>query len=293
MPRSMTGFGAGSAAGGGVRVEVEARSVNARALKVSLRAPPGLSAHEADLESLVRRSTARGTVTLTVRIESTDPGKAIRVRPEVVEGAVRALAPLRKRGLVAGTLSMDAVPLLPGALESKSDEPLRPAEWRAVKRAAERALAALHMMRAREAAHLVREFRRVLARMRRSLDVVRRRAPAVAAEQRDKLRARVDALLRDAGVKLDDASLAREVALLADRSDVSEELARLAAHVREFGGYLSRDGAIGRTLEFLAQEMLREANTIGSKSADVAVTRAVIALKSDIDRLKEQVANLE
>jgi len=293
MPRSMTGFGAGSAAGGGVRVEVEARSVNARSLKVGFRAPPGLAAHEADLEALVRRSMARGSVTLTVRIERTDPGESIRVRREVVEGAVRALAPLRKRGLVTGSLSMDAVPLLPGAIESKSDAPLRPAEWRAVKRAAEKALAALDAMRAREAAHLVREFRRVLARMGRSLEALRRRAPAVAAEQRDRLRARVDALLRDAGVKLDDAALAREVALLADRCDVSEELARLDAHVREFGGYLARDGEIGRTLDFLAQEMLREANTIGSKSADVAVTRAVIALKSDIDRLKEQVANLE
>jgi len=293
MPRSMTGYGAAAGRGGGARVEVEARSVNARSLKVAFRGPGALAAHETDLEALVRKVVARGSVSLGVRLERTDPGHAVRVRPEVVEGAARALAPLRKRGLIQGAFSADAVAGLPGAIESGADEALAPAEWRAVREAARKALERLDGMRRREAVHLVRGLRQALARMRRALQSIGKRAPVVVEEQRAKLRQRVDALLRGSGATLDEATLAREVALLADRSDVTEEVTRLGAHLAEFGGYLERDGEIGRTLDFLAQEMLREANTIGSKSGDVAIARAVIELKSDIDRLKEQVANLE
>ena len=139
----------------------------------------------------------------------------------------------------------------------------------------------------------MRNLRTIVDRMRKTLGRIRRRQPQVVREYQTKLKDRLDTLLEGSGAVLDDATLAREVALLADRCDITEEITRLAAHFDECDGYLGRDGEVGRTLEFLGQEMLREANTIGSKSADVDLARDVIALKGDIDRLKEQVANLE
>jgi uncharacterized protein (TIGR00255 family) len=170
---------------------------------------------------------------------------------------------------------------------------LRPADWRVVKGAVDAALNNLDAMRDREAVHLVKDLRKIIARMRKALARVKRRAPAVATENEKKLRERVDALLEPYDAKIDDATLAREIAVLADRADVTEETVRLAAHLDEFVTYVEKGAEIGRTLDFLTQEMLREVNTIGSKSGDVEITRAVIELKSDVDRLKEQSANLE
>ncbi|MGQ0613708.1 MAG: YicC/YloC family endoribonuclease [Planctomycetaceae bacterium] len=293
MPRSMTGYGSARAEGGGIAAWVEARSVNSRSLKIALKTPPSLLPHEADLEALARGAAARGSLTLFVRIEQTGPAGTLCLRAGIIEAASRALEALRKKGVVEGKLSADAAAQLPGALEAAADEPLPPAGWNAVRSAASKALAALDAMRRREGTRLARDLRRILGSMGKSLASVRKRAPAVPGEQRDRLRQRVEALLAGTGAALDAASLAREVALLADRSDVTEELARLESHLQEFGSKLVAEGEVGRSLEFLSQEILRESNTIGSKSADLAITRAVIALKSDADRLKEQAANFE
>ncbi|MFQ5843503.1 MAG: YicC/YloC family endoribonuclease [Planctomycetota bacterium] len=293
MPRSMTGYGAARNGGGPLSVEAEARSVNGRSLKISVRAPPLLAPHEADLEGLVRRAVSRGSVTLSVRVERLEPGESVRLRPEVVEDVVRGLEPLRRRGRIEGALSADAVPHLPGALEPVRQDPLRPAEWREVKRTAQDALGSLNTMREREAVHLARELARILQRVRKNVAQVERRTPTVVRHLHRRMRERVEALLAETGVRVDDATLLREVALLADRADVTEEIARLRAHVEEFERYLGRSGGVGRTLDFLTQEMLREANTIGSKNVDIPTARAVVALKSEIERLKEQAANLE
>ena len=235
----------------------------------------------------------RGSVSLFLRVSFLRPQDAIRLHPEVIEGVARALEPLRQKGLIEGGLSADAVASIPGALEPTTDEGLRPADWRVVKEALARALDGLDEMRVREATHLVKDLGAIVRRMKKTLATVRRRAPAVVVEQQARIRERVDTLLADRGISIDDATLAREIALLADRSDVNEEITRIDAHLAEVGRYLGQEGEVGRTLEFLSQEILRETNTIGSKSADVEVARAVISLKSDVDRLKEQVANLE
>lgn len=293
MPRSMTGYGAARAAGRRVAAEAEARSVNARSLKVSLRTPPALGPHESDIEGLVRAHCRRGTVNVSVRLTLVDPVGAVRLHPEVIAALALQLEPLRRKGLVTGTLTADAVAAIPGAIEATAEEPLGPADWKVVREAIEGALAAMDAMRRREGARLGRELKGVLKRLSSTVTAIIRRAPAVAAEQQARLRDRINALLQGTGASLDEATLAREVAVLADRSDVTEEIARLQAHIAEFASCLGKEEEIGRTLDFLSQEMLREANTIGSKSADVELARAVISLKSDIDRLKEQVANFE
>ncbi|MDH3591065.1 MAG: YicC family protein [Planctomycetota bacterium] len=289
----MTGYGAAQSAGKRVAVEVEVRSVNARALKLSLRTPSTLAPRETELDGLVRKTIRRGSITLFVRLQFLVASDLVRVRTDVVAGFAKALKQLRKEGLVSGELTPDGLANVPGALESGAEEPLRPADWKIVTTATQAALRALDEMRRREATHLVKELRAITTRMRKNLAHVRKRAPLVVKEHQKKLKERVDQLLEAQGVNLDPSTLAREVALLADRSDIAEELTRLAAHLDEFDGYLSGSGDVGRTLDFLCQELLRETNTIGSKSGDVAMAKHVIALKSDVDRLKEQVANLE
>jgi len=293
MPRSMTGYGASHAAGTRVRAEVEIRAVNGRALKISMRAPALLAPRESELEAAVRKVVRRGSLVIYVRLQFVRSEDLVRVRPEVVEGFAKAIERLRKQGLVEGPLTVEALASVPGALEGGAEDPLRPADWRVVKQALAEALEALDTMREREARHLVRNLRSIVDRMRKTLGRIRRRQPTVVREYQAKLKERLDMLLAASGATLDDATLAREVALYADRCDITEEITRLAAHLDECDGYLGRDGEVGRTLEFLGQELLREANTIGSKSADVDLAKDVIALKGDIDRLKEQVANLE
>lgn len=289
----MTGYGAGSASGARLAVEVEARSVNARSLKINLRSPTLLVPHEPELETLVRKRVRRGTLTLFVRVDLLRPQDTIRIRRSIVEGLAHSLEPLRKQGLIEGKLSADALAGIPGALETGPEDALRPADWRVVKSAALQALDALDEMREREATHLVKELLAIARRMHKTLDAVKRRAPNVSRDHQTRLRERLDALLSETENHIDEVTLAREVAVLADRADITEEITRLAAHLEEFEKYVARGGEIGRTLDFLCQEMLREINTIGSKSGDVAITRNVIALKSEVDRLKEQAANLE
>lgn len=293
MPRSMTGYGASHAAGTRIRADVEIRAVNGRALKITVRAPALLAPHESDLDALVRKVVRRGSLVVYVKLQFVRSDDLVRIRPEVVEGFAKAVQRLRKQGLVEGPITVEALTSVPGALEGGAEDPLRPADWRVIKQALGEALEALDTMRRREARHLVRDLRAMVARMRKTLGRIQRRQPRVVREYQGKLKERLDTLLKASGAALDDATLAREVALFADRCDITEETTRLAAHLDECEGYLGRDGEIGRTLEFLGQEMLREANTIGSKSADVDLARDVISLKGDIDRLKEQVANLE
>jgi uncharacterized protein (TIGR00255 family) len=289
----MTGYGAAQASGTRLACEVELRSVNARSLKVSFRTPGFLQARETDLEKLVRARLRRGTVTCFLRIQLLQAEDVIRVRPEVVEGLEKAIAPLRKSGFVQGPITPETIAALPGAIESGASRPLRPADWKVVKEAMAGALHALDAMRLREAAHLVRDLRAITRRMRSELKKIEKRVPRVLEEQTARLKERVDSILKDQGLELDEATLAREIALVADRSDIREEITRLGAHLDEFEKLLDQEGEVGRTLDFLAQELLREANTMGSKSQDTQLARSVIALKSGIDRLKEQAANLE
>jgi uncharacterized protein (TIGR00255 family) len=289
----MTGYGAAQAAGTRLAVEVEVRSVNARNLKIAYRTPSLLSPREAELDKLVRTRVRRGTLTLYVRLQLLQAEDVVRIRREVIEGFEAAVRPLREAGMVEGKLTPDGIAALPGAIESGAGSALRPTDWKIVKDAVCEALDALDVMRLREATHLVRDLRQNTKSMRKTLDALVQRLPAVLAEHHQRLRDRVDAILADREMQLDDATLAREMALIAERSDVAEEVTRLTAHIEEFERLLTQDTEVGRTLDFIAQEMLREANTMGSKSQDVELARSVIALKSAIDRLKEQAANLE
>ncbi len=292
--QSMTGSGVGVGDAADGRVEAEARSVNHRHLKVSLRVTGALPELLSEVEERVRRRLARGHVTLSVTFVPA-PGSA--AKPGLDRSAfVAAARELAAAAAEAGLPPITAADVLAltGALEaagaSTATLALRGA---AALAAVERAVAALAASRAREGAALVLELTRLLDSIQGATRSLVERAAQVPGLQRARLEQRLAELLAGASATLDPATLAREAALLADRSDVREELARLEAHVAHARQLLAEGGAPGRALDFLAQELAREANTVGSKANDLELTRTVLGLKADVERLREQVQNLE
>lgn len=293
MPNSMTGCGEGVAVAGGSGCRVELRSVNNRSLKFSLRAREGFLALETRVEALVRRRVRRGTVHAT--LELTGPAAAATRRIDRVQLAAYlddAEAFCAARDLEVPR-SIDALLGLPGVTcdEAPGAAALE-AAWPLVAEAAERALDALDRMRRAEGEVLAADMRTLCGEIGAVVAVIRERVPQAVDRQRARLLERVSGLLAERGVSLSDGDLAREVALVADRTDVAEELVRLESHVAQCLQLLAEESP-GRPLDFLAQELAREANTVAAKSSDVDVARAVVDLKTAVDRFREQVQNLE
>jgi uncharacterized protein (TIGR00255 family) len=282
---SMTGFGAGRHETAGLVVTVEARSVNGRHLKVAVKGPPAMRRREQRIEALARDKLRRGTVTVSVFVKQTDPERMIAIDGEVVVAYQTAF---RRLGL-----PFDSIPTLPGVLGGVEREELSDAEALAVEAAVNGALDDLVAMRQREGQALADLFTDMCQRIEALCAAVRERAPTVVVEHQQKLHDRLEKLLGDGGPGVDAQLVAREVALFADRCDVTEEVDRIGAHLEQIRELVRTGDEAGRRLEFLGQELLREANTIGSKSSDPELGRAVIDLKAIIEQLKEQAANIE
>jgi uncharacterized protein (TIGR00255 family) len=290
----MTGIGTTVVETPAGRFEAEARSVNHRFLKVSVRLPLALESLEPSVEERVRARVERGHVTVGLR-HTAPPGASAAVA-RVDEDAARAAA-ARLRAL-ADALRLDGgvrlrdVLLVPGVLASPAAGGADDATRDAALAAVDGALAGLVEARAREGERMARECLAILDRIAAATERVAARAPEVPLLYRDRLEARLASLLEGSGAAVDPAHLAREVAGFADRADVTEEVARLRAHEAHARERLAAGGS-GRTLDFLVQEMNREANTIGSKSPDAALSAVVVEMKADVERLREQVQNLE
>lgn len=283
----MTGVGVASGATRFGELRIELRAVNGRALQIKQRLCTEVAGIEAAFDEVVRREVVRGTVTLVV--ERQGDGSLALDRPalQALVEDLRALA--RDLGLAADLSLRDVLALAANMRTSNLARELTP-DLAAV---LEAALADFQ-------AHRLADGAATVAAMIADLDTIDRlraaaaeRAPAIVAEYRDKLRQRVGEFLAAQGLELDAAAVVREVGMFGERADVSEELQRLAAHAAEVRAMLQRGGVLGRKLDFLLQELLREANTLGSKSPDVAMAHCVVDLKASIDRLKEQAANLE
>lgn len=289
--RSMTGFGAASREVGGSAVRVEVRSVNNRGLSVSVRAPSLLDAHTAALEAAVKRHAARGTVSVAVSLSRTRSAAPSRIaRAVVADYAAQAVAAATDLALAPPTLG-DLL-RLPGALEDAPATEIFADELALVVATVDAALAEMIAMRDREGAALDAELRTLLDQLEAAAGRVETLTPAAVATQRDRLRERLAQLLAP-GQGVPEELIAREVAVLADRSDVAEEVARLRSHVAQTREALTQGGPVGRRLDFLGQEFGRETNTIGSKCQDTEITRLVVEMKVVVERLKEQAANLE
>ncbi|MEW6073350.1 MAG: YicC/YloC family endoribonuclease [Planctomycetota bacterium] len=293
MLRSMTGFGSAleESARGSWRVEV--RSVNHRHLNVKAHLPAELVHLETDLERLVRRRLVRGAVTVFVTVLDAPAAETVSLDPRAAAHYRDEWGRLAADLGIGAELSASALLDLPGVIVHRA-APGRDAgaEDHRILRLAGEALERLAAMRATEGEALAADLRRHAAACGRIAAQIEKRMPAVVRRHRSSLRRRVAELLAG-GAGLDPAELAREVALLADRLDVSEELSRLKSHLDQLDRILERGGAVGRKLDFLVQEILREVNTIGSKCSDAKVAHWVVDAKTHVERLREQVQNVE
>jgi uncharacterized protein (TIGR00255 family) len=292
----MTGFGEASAEIGGVHYFVEVRSLNSKYLKAVIRLPDLYQGLEAEMEAALRRRVARGTLTVTGTCTDVSEAAAFEINHRALE---RYLVQIRQAPMVArGEVSIDiaAVLHLPGVLQPPADEEARLRRAReAFLPLLDRACAGLIEMRRTEGSALREELLAQRDLMARRLEQIAARAPAVVAEYENRLKTRIEMMLQSAELRLEPVELIREIAVYAERTDIAEEVSRLSAHIDQFSELMEGEGdrPVGRTLDFLAQEMLREANTIASKSPDSEISRAIVEVKGAIDRIKEQVQNVE
>lgn len=291
MINSMTGFGTAEGSVGAVRVTVEVRTVNHRFFNASIKLPAAFSAWEGEVREALRRSVSRGHVSLSARTERLEDS-AIAIDETRFAAYVAQLRELASRHGLAADVDLSTVLRLPGVVSSGTpDEPGgSAAELVAI---VERAAAALGVMRSEEGGRLAQFTRDRLDVIESALGRIAARAPARLAEQKARLERSVAELA--AGVAVDPQRLAQEIAIMADRLDVSEELDRFESHLESFRETLRGEGPepVGKRLSFVLQEMLREANTTGSKSNDAVMLAEVVSIKEELERIREQVENLE
>jgi len=288
--RSMTGFGLGEAALRQGRVTAEVRSLNHRFLELRLRLPPELVDHTFFVEQLCRERLGRGRYDVSVRVDAAAlPG--VELDMARARALYSALARLRDELCPGTELPLSVLAGVPGLTVTAEAADVGPSQ-QALAACIRMALDNLDRMRGAEGTSLAAELRTRLGALSRLVETLRERAPAVVAGQEKRLAERVARMLGGAEA-LDPARLAMEVALLADRGDITEELVRLGSHFGQFGELLETAGPSGRRLDFLLQEMAREANTVGAKCQDASLSHLVVSLKADIERLREQVQNIE
>jgi uncharacterized protein (TIGR00255 family) len=294
MVRSMTGFGRAEVSGESIAVTVEARSVNHRHLDIALRLPRTLSALELDARRLVQARLERGRVDVTVQVTPLSGTATQRVQVDTAlarEYLIRAQA-------VAAELDARCAPSIEWVLERsgvmrlEDAEPAEPsAPWPLLERALTQALEELVERRTAEGERLVGALRTLHADLTMTVEAMAGRAPASSARREQRLRERLRGLLTDTAI--DETRILTEAAIWAEKSDVTEELARLHAHLAEFSLALDKGGPVGRALDFLIQELNREVNTVGSKADDLELSQAALAAKSVLEKIREQVQNLE
>ncbi len=288
--RSMTGYGAGTAETADYRVVVEMKAVNQRFLEIAPHMPRAFGAWEGDLRELIRTRVARGKLDVYVSFEDRSEK---RYAVHVNEGLARAYyAALGRVARAVDAPLSDGVRMTAayeGVITIREDADISGARTVFLDAAA-RAIDALDVMRLAEGAHIVRDFEKRLARLEEQREEVKRHAPQIVADYRAHL---TEVLAEFRTVAPDETRIMQEAALYADRVNVTEELVRLASHFAQFRTILAEEEPVGRRLDFLLQEINRETNTIGSKVNSAAIQQVVVAMKNEVEKLREQVQNLE
>lgn len=288
---SMTGYGRGEASNGDVTVVVEMKSVNNRFRDLNLRVPREYLVLEPRITSVVRDRIQRGRLDLFVRRSAIESGQTVVADAILAERYLRAMQDVAKRlQRPDEPLPLALILQQPGVLSPAEPEGDALSEWNLVETAIEAALVDLLEMRAREGAALRRDLRHHLDEIEAHWAAVQQSSTGIGDRLRQRLEERLGRLLGD---KIDPIRLAQEAAILADKADVAEELARILSHCRQFSEALIADEPVGRKLEFLVQELNREINTIGSKAAELPISARVVEMKSVLERIKEQSANVE
>jgi uncharacterized protein (TIGR00255 family) len=292
--KSMTGFGTARAAVGDDEVRVELRAVNHRFLDIRVRASGPLKDHGSAAEQLLRAKLERGRVEALLRFEQSTAGGhgAAQLDLEAARAAYRSLVQLRDELQPGAEVPLQLLACVPQLFRSEVelDHELIAA---AVKSATREACTDLDRMRSQEGDALEADLRGHLSQFQELCTAAKARAPKVVAERRNRLRERIQELVTDAAVTLDEGRVEHEIAIFSEKVDIAEELSRLDAHLNAMDSLLGERGtAIGRKLDFLLQEVGRETNTVGSKSPDAPMTAIIIDLKACLERMREQVQNV-
>jgi len=294
MITSMTGFGRGTAEVNGASATVEMRSVNSRFCEVSTRLPRSLADREPELQMHVRHAFNRGKITVTVQLEqSSGEALPIDVDTEAARAYTLLLEKLRDATGIVGPVEIhhllhfsDIFTSVDEAQSSRAD-----AAWEAVQQALADAIQDMRRMRAAEGQALQADLQQRLEAIERDLLAVEERAPERLNEARIRLKTRLSEILSDERINPDRIEL--EIALLADKLDVTEECVRLRSHIQVFRDAFAQEEPAGRKLNFLVQEMNREVNTIGSKANDAEIAHRAVSMKEELERIREQVQNIE
>ena len=289
----MTGYGRGEASRNGAKLTVEISTVNRKQAELSLYLPRELDALESRARDEINSRISRGRIVARVGLLTAQGnGSRVKLDADLAKQYAREYRKLAKGLKLRDDLGIDTILRAPGVLQ-QSDEALdADALWPALRKAVRDALGDLLEMRTREGAHLKKDLQQRIGTMQKAVKKISKQAPSTVKRHRELLNERLAA----AGLELgngDDERLLKEVAMFADRIDITEELTRLESHFGQFTDCAKAKGPVGRTLDFLSQEMNREINTIGSKANDAAISRLVVTLKSELEKFREQVQNVE
>ena len=289
--KSMTGFGAAFARSEDARVTVELSSVNRKQLDVVLRLPPQIAALESRVQKIIQEHISRGRISGNVQLESADSGVMTQIDEKRVAETVGRLRRTAKKLNLTDDLGASVLLQIPGLFKMPHAEQNPERILQTLDKALIAALKKLNEMRVREGKALEADFLARLRLLEQMLAVIKSRAPGITSGYRKKLFGG----LESAGLKnlADDERIIKEIALFAERSDISEEITRLTSHIQQFKKILRGGEPAGRPLDFLAQEFFREINTIGSKANDLKITEQVVAFKTELERIREQIQNVE
>ena len=294
MPLSMTGFGEAHCRRDGLAVSVEVRTINSRYFKIAIRIAEGYGALESQIESILRRRVRRGTIQVSVRVDRARCAEGYRINKEVLNGYRQQIEAMHREWHISQPVSLESLLLLPGVVdESCLGSSAAAEDWPAIRETLETAIDNMDRMRLEEGRAMAADLEANARTAAACLDVIQQRGPLVVVAYRARMEERLRKTLADFQIVLDPADLIKEVSLYGERIDISEEIVRLRSHLEQFQGLLDLPESSGRKLEFLTQEMFREANTIGSKAGDVEISRQVIEIKAAIERIREMIQNIE
>lgn len=287
----MTGFGRGQSQIGGSRIIVELRTLNHKFQDIRLHLPPELLCLEETINKKIRLSFIRGRIDLSVRYEGSG-GQVVRLDKDLAQSCLKELKQLSDDLGLSEPVSLDILSTIPQvfqveALHDPEDQKT------ALLDAVDQAITAAQSMRGREGKTLETDFESRLNEIERYVRQIRDQSSTIAESLMSRLKLRVQKLIQNEEIKLDEDRLEMEVALLADKSDIAEELTRLVSHVDQFRKISAEKGAVGKRLDFLIQEMAREASTIGAKGQDAPLRHLIVDLKGELSRMKEQIQNIE
>ncbi len=290
--KSMTGFGRSEGEIDGRICAIELRCVNNRYLDLKMKLPRGYVALEERIRKEVTAHHLRGRVDLLLTLQGEKTkGRKVRINSDIVQGYMTALQQLAAQFALKEEISLHQLASFPDVITQEEQEENLEDLWKEIAPILDEALRHCEEMRRAEGASLAEDLRMRLQQFSQTVDAIEQRIPELVAQRQAAMQERVDKLLEPDS--LDPARLAQEIALIADKTDVTEEIVRLRSHIDQFQRFLKADGAIGRKLDFLVQEFLREVNTIASKINDAEIAHHTVELKSELEKMREQVQNIE